>query len=104
MAYRLEVTLEGELRIEQRISYLINEKQNISAAIHLADNIELLYDRIANNPYEFPLCEDYALAIMGYRKAIMSDMNYKLIYKIEDDIIYVVGLFNDLEDYSSKIR
>lgn len=104
MKYKLEITLEGEERIENQIVYLMNEKKNPFAASHLMDEIEKMYDRIETNPLLFPLSKDRFLRMMGYREAIFPNMNYKMIFKIDDSVIYIVGLFHDLENYSSKLK
>ena len=31
-------------------------------------------------------------------------MDYKIIYKIEDNIVYVLGIFHVLEEYTGKMK
>lgn len=104
MAYRLVITNEAEERIESRLQYILIELRNESAAIHYIESIETIYNIIESNPYVYALCRDNILGMMGYREAVFSDMNYKLIYRIEDNTVYVMGVFNDLEDHYNKLK
>jgi hypothetical protein len=67
------------------------------------DGISKLYDRLEDNPYQFPDSMDEFLKRRGYKEALVSDMQYKLIFRIEDNAVYIVGMFHDLEDYVSKV-
>lgn len=45
----------------------------------------------------------YFLKSRGYKEALIFEMNYKLVFRITGHIVYIVGLFHNLEDYTSKI-
>lgn len=104
MAYKLIITNEGEDRIDSHIQHLLFKLSNESAAIHFLNSIDLLYKIIEDNPYVYAISKDALLASMGYHEATFPDMNYKLIYRIEDDVVYVMGVFNDLENHVDKLR
>ena len=38
-----------------------------------------------------------------YREAVLTDMNYIVIYKVEDENVYVLGVFHELEQYKNKL-
>ena len=38
----------------------------------------------------------------GYREAVVSQMNY-IIFDVRDDVVNVVGIFHQLENYPSKL-
>lgn len=104
MAYKLIITDEAEERIDNRLQYLLFELKNETAAKHFLDCISEIYDVIEEKPYVYAESKDKLLSMMGYHEATFSDMNYKLIYRIEDDVIYVMGVFNDLENHIKKLR
>lgn len=54
--------------------------------MHLLDGIEKLYDRLEENPYQFPECH----------------ATY-LIIRIEAKVVYVLGIFHELENYKHKL-
>ena len=104
MAYRLIITDEGDEKTLHQVNYLFNVKCNPKAAKHLLDEIDKIYDLIEENPYQFEPARDRYLEIMGYHEAIIPGMEYKVLFRIEDDIAYVVGTFHDKEDYVKKLR
>lgn len=102
MIYNLIITKRAEELLENIIGYLLNSLHNKSAAIHLLDSIEKIYGRIENNPYEFPYSQDDYLQFKKYRVAVVSDMNYLVIYKIEKMNVYILGVFHNLENYKNQ--
>ena len=64
---------------------------------------EKIYENIEDNPYIYEQSKDKLLSMMGYHEATFSDMNYKLIYRIEEDTIFEMGVFNDLQDHVKKL-
>lgn len=104
MVYNLIITDEGESCIDNQLQYILFKLENMQAAKHFTDSIEIIYDNIEKNPYSYAECKDRILAMMGYHEAVFADMNYKLIYRIEENDIYVMGVYNDRENYVRKLR
>ena len=103
MGYRLIITDRAEELLDGLVNYLLYKLKNQQAAIHLLDNIERIYDRREENPFQFPLSMDTYLLHKGYREAVLPDMNYVLIFKIEGNNVYVLGVFHQLEQYRKKL-
>lgn len=103
MAYNLIIPDRADGLIDERVSYLIDKFKNPQAAIHLLDGIAGIYDRLEENPYQFPDAKDEFLMRRGYREALIPDMEYKMLFRIDDNKVYIIGLFHDLEDYVSKV-
>ena len=103
MGYRLIITDRAEELLDGLVNYLLYKIKNQQAAIHLLDNLERLYDRLEEKPLQFPLSADTHLLHKGYREAVFSDMNYVLIFKIEGNNVYVLGVFHQLEQYRKKL-
>ncbi len=103
MVYKLIITERADELLDKLLSYLIFHLKNEQAASHLIDNIEKIYGRLEENPYQFPASKDGYLRKMGYREAVASDMDYVIIFRIDGDMVYVVGIFHQLEDYRRKI-
>ena len=102
--YNLIITDRADELIDERVAYLVENLDNPQAASHLIDSIAGLYDRLEDNPYQFPDSKDSSLHRRGYREAYVTDMEYKLVFRIDDNDVYVVGLFHDLEDYVPKVN
>ena len=103
MAYNLEITERAEDQLDELIHYLIFGLKNESAAKHLLDCVSVAYERISENPYQFPLCRDENLAECEYREAVLSEMNYLVIFKISGNVVYIIGVFHEMENYCWKL-
>ena len=104
MAYRLIVSERADELIDSSIYYIVNKLKNSDAALHLLDEISSIYDRLEDNPYQFGDSKDDYLRSKGYREAIVTGMQYKIVFRVDNDKVYIVGLFHDLEDYQSKVE
>lgn len=103
MDYRLVITKQAERMLDNLIYYLLYRIKNQQAAIHLFDSMERLYQRLEENPFQFPACRDTYLLHKEYREAVLPDMNYLVIYKVEDKVVYVLGVFHESERYWNKL-
>ena len=67
--------------------------------------MELIYDRLEDDPQQFPFSEDPFLSRRGYRKAIVGDMHYVILFIVDEvgKVVYIEGFFHQLEDYGTKI-
>ena len=79
MAYKLNVTEQDDELLDNLVYHLVNHLKNKQAARHLLDSIEIVYDRLEINPYQYPECRDAYLAKKGYREAVVSQMSYIVI-------------------------
>ncbi|MBQ7706720.1 MAG: type II toxin-antitoxin system RelE/ParE family toxin [Lachnospiraceae bacterium] len=103
MAYKLTISERADEMIYERVGYLINKLSSENAAEHLITGIESVYDRLEENPYQFPESKDELLFRLGYREALIPDMEYRLIFRIESEEVYIVAFFHELEDYINKL-
>lgn len=103
MAYNLIVTNRADELIDQRVNYIFNMLMNPQAAIHLLDGILSVYDRLEDNPNQFPDSKDSYLLKHGYKEALISDMEYKIVFRIDGDNVYIVGFFHNRENYAQKV-
>lgn len=99
MGYKLIITKVAEIQLDNLINYLLFEFQNESAAKNLLNSIEKIYLRIEENPYQFPVCNNPLLTQTKYREATLTSMNYVVIFRIQTECIYVMGVFHQRENY-----
>lgn len=102
--YNLIITDRADVLIDERVNYLIRNLNNPQAARHLMDGISEIYDRLEDNPYQFPDSKDSYLLRRRYKEAYISDMEYKMVFRIENADVYIVGLFHNLENYVPKVH
>ena len=56
MAYKLNVTEHADELLDNLVYHLVNRLKNKQAARHLLDSIDIVYDRLEINPYQYPEC------------------------------------------------
>lgn len=103
MHYKLIITDRADELIDERVNHLVERLKNRQAAAHLLNGIDKLYDRFEENPFQFADCRDPFLRSRGFKEAVVSDMEYIMIFRIEEDKVYVVGFFHQLENYKEKL-
>ena len=77
--------------------------KNKQAAKHLMDEIDNVYNRLEENPLQFPPSRDTYLANKGYHEAVIGQMNYTIVFSIRADIVNILGIFHQLENYPKKL-
>ena len=103
MAYKLNVTEHAEELLDKLVYHLVYRLKNKEAAKHLLDSLEGIYDRLVENPYQFPKSRDIYLEKKGYYEAVVQQMSYIVIFDVRADIVNVVGIFHQLENYQNKL-
>ena len=103
MAYKLIITEKAEELLDNLVYHLIYRLKNTQAAEHLFDRIDRIYDRLEENPFQFPESRDMSLRLRGYREAVLTDMDYVIIFRIEETSVYIIGIFHQLENYRKKV-
>ncbi len=103
MAYKLIVTEHADELLDRILRYLIYQLENEQAAAHLLDEMNSIYDRLEENPLQFPLSRDTYLAKKGYHEAVCGQMNYTIIFSVREDVVNIVGIFHRLENYQKKL-
>lgn len=103
MAYKLIITEHAMELLDELVYHLLYHLRNEQAAKHLLDEIDHIYDRLEENPYQFPESRDTYLKKKEYREAIVMQMKYIVVFSINMDNVNVVGVFHQLEDYRNKV-
>lgn len=103
MGYKLLISEYADELLDNLIDYLIYHLKNKQAAKHLLDGIDSIYSRLQSNPFQFPLSRDCYLASKGYREAVVPQMDYVVIFDVKTEVVYVFGIFHQLENYQTKL-
>ena len=85
MAYKLVVTEHAHELLDKLVCYLLYRIKNEQAA--RLDGMEHIYDRLETDPFQFPICKDAYLAKSGYREAVVSQMNYIVIFDVRKNVV-----------------
>lgn len=103
MIYKFNVTEHADELLDNLVYHLIYRLMNKQAARRLLDSIDVIYERLEVNPFQFAECRDVYLANKGYREAVVPHMNYIVVFDVRTDVVNVVGIFHELEDYKNKL-
>ena len=103
MAYNLVITERAEELLDNIVNYLVHRLKSMQAAEHLLSQVEVVYDTLEDNPYVYSVSRDTYLKSRDYREAIVPEMNYQIVFEIEDDEVTVLGIFHQLENYPRKV-
>ena len=74
MAYKLIVTQRADELIDRLTAYLVNHLKNPGAASHFLDELETIYHRLEENPFQFAVSKDEYLSARGYRDALFRSI------------------------------
>ena len=97
MDYKVVVTAEAEEDLNQFIQYLLFAKKNKQAAKNVLDDFE---DTIKKLKY---VCDNPRLQSLGYRRINFQQHRYFMLYRIENDVVYVDDIFHELQDYENRM-
>ena len=103
MDYKLVISEHADELLDNLVYYLLYRLKSEQAARHLLDGIDGIYDRLETNPFQFPLSRDNYLANKEYHEAAVPQMDYVVIFDVRVEVVYVVGVFHQLENYRSKL-
>ena len=103
MHYNLIISQRAEEMLDEIVNYLIQHLKSRQAALRLLKDLEQVYCRLKENPYQFPICKEDYLTKKEYRVVPLKNINYILIFKVLNDTVCVLGIFHQLEQYNKKL-
>ena len=103
MAYKIVITVDAEEDLDSYIRYLLFVKKNEQAARNLIDDFESTKGNLEQSAGALNLCENPRLRALGYRRINFMSHRYFMLYRIEDDTVYVGTIYLDLQDFESTI-
>ena len=103
MVYKVVLTSDAEEDLNQFIRYLLYEKKSEQAASNVLDDFEVTKQSLSRVADSLKLCDNPKLKGQGYRKIHFLSHRYFMLYRIEENLVIVDGIFHELQDYENKI-
>ena len=103
MAYKIFMTIDAAEELKKIIQYLIEKKRNPQAATSLLNDFENTKKKLEDVAGSLQLCRNKKLRDLGYRRINFAGDKYFMLYRIVDNLVYIDGIFHDLQDYENKI-
>ena len=104
MDYKIVVTADAQEDLEHFIEYLLFEKQSMQAAKNVLDDFEATKESLRHVAGSLKLCDNPRLNQLGYRRINFLNHRYFMMYRIEEDVVFIDNIFHDLQDYENKMR
>lgn len=103
MDYKVVVTSDAEVDLDNFIKYLIIEKKNIQAAENVLNDYDAAIESLKHMAGSLKLCDNPKLHNLGYRRINFFNHRYFMLYRIVDNVVFIDNIFNELQDYENKI-
>ena len=103
MDYRIVVTEEAEEDLNRFIQYLLFIKKNHQAAINVLDDFEDTVEMLKHVAGSLKMCDNSRLEEPGYHRINFQKHRYFILYRIENDVVYVDDIFHELQDYENRM-
>ncbi len=104
MDYKIVITIDAEEDLERYIQYLLFEKRNEQAAKSLLEDFENTKKCLSGVAESLKLCDNPKLRQMGYRRINFLAHRYFMLYRVEENMIFVDNIFHELQDYGRKMK
>ena len=104
MDYKVVVTAEAEEDLNQFIQYLLFAKKNKQAAKNVLDDFEDTIKKLKYVASSLNVCDNPRLQSLGYRRINFQQHRYFMLYRIENDVVYVDDIFHELQDYENRYK
>lgn len=104
MDYEVILTATAKTQLDQIIYYILSEFGSEQAALSVMEDADHTRDKLAHVAASLKLCDDANLCALGYRMIHFKYHRYFMLYRIEDDKVYVDAIYHDLQDYEGILR
>ena len=104
MDYKIVLMQAAEEDLDRFITYLLFEKKSEQAARNLLNDFEATTTSLSNVAKSLRLCDNPKRRELGYRRINFLSHRYFMLYRIENDTVYVDNIFHELQDYENKMN
>ena len=103
MDYKVIITEDAETDMDKFVHYLLFGKKNEQAASNLIDDFESTIAILIHSAESLKMCENQHLKELGYRRINFISHRYFMLYRVEQDKVFVDNIFHELQDYENKM-
>lgn len=104
MDYKVVMAESAEADIDRFIAYLLLEKKSMQAAENLLNDFEETKINLSRVAGSLKLCDNPALKELGYRRINFLSHRYFMLYRIEENTVFVDSIFHELQDYERSMN
>lgn len=104
MDYKIVLTKGAEEDLNRFVEYLLFEKRSEQAARNLLNDFEATMLSLSKVAGSLKICDNPKLRELGYHRINFLSHRYFILYRIENDTVYVDNIFHELQDYENKMN
>lgn len=104
MDYKVVMTKDAEEDLDRFIAYLLFEKKSEQAAGNLINDFEATKINLSQAADSLKLCDNLKLKELGYRRINFSSHRYFILYRIEENTVFIDNIFHELQDFENKMN
>jgi toxin ParE1/3/4 len=98
MVYKLIITPEANDEMQQAFNYYTDIQCKLGD--RFLNNLETAFSKIKSNPTHFGFINDEKII----RDYLLSKFPYQVVYKIVNDVVYILSVFQAQQDPNKKLR
>lgn len=103
MDYKVNLMQSAEEDLDRFVAYLLLEKKSEQAAKNLLDDFQKTIESLSYVAGSLKLCENPKLSKMGYRRMNFLEHRYFMLYRLEENMVFIDSIFHELQDYENKM-
>ena len=103
MDYKVVMMEGAEEDLDRFVAYLLFEKENEQAARNLLDDFEKTKASLSIVAGSLKPCDNPKLKELGYRRINFLSHRYFMLYRIEENTVFVDNIVHELQDYESRM-
>lgn len=104
MDYKVIMSERAQSQLDKFIYYILVELGNEQAAGNVLADADKTKERLSRVAGSLSLCDNLRLRALGYRVIRFERHKYLMVYRIEGNIVYVEGIYHELQDYENYIN
>lgn len=102
MDYKIFVSEDAEMDLDNFVRYLLFVKKNEQAAQNLLNDFEITKQNLARVAGSLKDCVNPRLKEHGYKRINFATHRYFMLYRIDDNRVIIDNIFHELQDYEGK--
>lgn len=103
MDYKVNLMQSAEEDLDRFVAYLLLEKKSEQAAKNLLDDFQKTIESLSYVAGSLKLCENPKLSKLGYRRINFLAHRYFMLYRLEENMVFIDSIFHELQDYENKM-
>lgn len=104
LGYKIILTEIAQYHLRNIAYYVRYILNNPNAADKIIQDAEDTMDKLKIFPQRIKLCEEPDLAIRGYRVILFQTHDYLMLYRVEENAVYIDGIYHQLQNYQNLFK